>query len=106
MSSPGGAAISPYSARIALIAATSAAEMAAPGPGFQSRRCGMTSLANRSMFRRGEVLGQDTELQERDEDAETGALAHPLDAGQHRFGAADQRGAALDEALDRHLAAP
>jgi hypothetical protein len=45
-------------------------------------------------------------LEERHENTEAGALAHPLDARQHRPRTTDQRGAALDEAVGGDLAAP
>src|SRR5216683_209478 len=52
-----------------------------------------------------EIVREDAELEKRHENAEAGALAHPLDARQHRPGAADQRGAALDEAFGGGFAA-
>ena len=52
-----------------------------------------------------QLVGEDPELEKRHEDPEAGALAHPLDPRQHRPGAADERGAALDEALGGGLAA-
>jgi hypothetical protein len=52
-----------------------------------------------------EIVRGYAELEERHENAEAGALAHPLDARQHRFRATDQHGAALDEAFGGGLAA-
>src|SRR5258708_27991376 len=43
-----------------------------------------------------EIVREDAELEERHENAEAGALAHPLDTRQYRSRATDQRGAALD----------
>src|SRR5271163_2366902 len=52
-----------------------------------------------------EIVREDAELEERHENPEAGALAHPLDARQYRFRGADQRGAALDEAFGGGFAA-
>ena len=51
-----------------------------------------------------EIVREDAELEECHEDAEAGALAHPLDARENRPGAANQSGAALDETLGGELA--
>ena len=44
----------------------------------------------RSMLRRVQFVREDAELEERRENAEAGVLAHPLDPGQYRPGAADE----------------
>src|SRR5437868_2396252 len=52
-----------------------------------------------------EIVREDAELEERHENTEAGALAHPLDACQYRFRTTDQRGTALDEAFGGGFAA-
>ena len=52
-----------------------------------------------------QCVREDAELEEGHENAEAGALAHPLDARQYRFRTTDQCGAALDEAFGGGLAA-
>ena len=57
------------------------------------------------MFRRVRSSGKDAELEESHQDAEAGALAHPLDALEYRLGASDEGCATLNEGFSGQLAA-